>query len=146
MKELDVAIKVLAPEAVMPGAHHSGDAGHDLRSRVDVEIAPGARIAIPTGIALAIPDGWAGFVLPRSGLARRHGIGLANAPGLIDSGYRGELEVLLINHDSDVRFKVERGDRIAQLVFVECGIANFVEVSVLPVSERGARGFGSSGK
>ncbi|MCE7883428.1 MAG: dUTP diphosphatase [Actinobacteria bacterium ATB1] len=130
----------------IPGPAHPGDAGTDLRSRVKIEIRPGERVAVPTGIAIAFPPGWAGFVLPRSGLARRHGVGLVNSPGLIDPGYRGEIEVLLINHDPAESFVIERGDRIAQLVMVPVGTPTFRVVAQLPDSVRGEGGFGSSGR
>lgn len=129
----------------LPACANPGDAGVDLRSRVKIEVAAGERVAVPTGIAVAFPPGWAGLVLARSGLARRHGIGLVNSPGLIDSGYRGEIEVLLINHDPRDAFVVERGDRIAQLVLVPVATAAFREVSSLPEATRGDNGFGSSG-
>ena len=116
----------------------------DLQARREVVLAPGERASVPTGIAVAIPDGYAGLVLPRSGHARRSGIGLVNSPGLIDSGYRGEIEVLLINHGLEpVRF--EQGDRIAQLMIVEVPKVSWQQMDVLPESTRGDRGFGSSG-
>ncbi len=129
----------------LPSYAYEGDAGCDLSSRISCVIEPGERRAVPTGLAVAIPDGWAGLVLPRSGLARRNGVGMVNAPGLIDSGYRGELEVLLINHDPEESVTINRGDRIAQLVLSEVAVAVFEEVADLPESSRGAGGFGSSG-
>lgn len=130
---------------MLPAYAHPGDAGCDLRAVEACELAPGERAAVPTGIAVAIPDGWAGLVLPRSGLARRHGIGLVNSPGLVDSGYRGELEVLLVNHDPASAFMIEPGDRIAQLVLVPHATAEIVETGALDDTVRGEGGFGSSG-
>jgi dUTP pyrophosphatase len=144
--DLAVQIARLDPSVPVPAPARAGDAGVDLRARKALTLAPGERAAVPTGIAVAIPPGWAGLVLPRSGLARRHGIGLPNAPGLIDSGYRGEIQVLLVNFDPSESFRVEAGDRIAQLVLVPYAQARFVEVDELPVSERGDAGFGSSGR
>ena len=141
---MQVTLRVLDPSVSPPVSAHEGDAGLDLQARQAVVLAPGERLSVPTGIAVAIPDGYAGLVLPRSGHARRSGIGLVNSPGLIDSGYRGEIEVLLINHgDESVRF--EAGDRIAQLVIVEVPQVSWQETDVLPESIRGERGFGSSG-
>ncbi len=128
----------------MPGRAHPGDAGLDLHARANTSIAPGAWEMVPTGVAVAIPDGHVGLVTPRSGLAARHGLGVANGPGVVDAGYRGELAVLLINHGpSEVR--LERGDRIAQLVVVPLSAAELVEVEALPPSARGSGGFGSTG-
>lgn len=128
----------------LPDTAHIGDAAIDLHSRVDVVLAPGERVAVPTGIAVAIPQGYAGFVLPRSGHALRHGIGKVNSPGLIDSGYRGEISVLLINHgDEEVKFG--RGDRIAQLAIVPVPKVEWTEVKSLDETDRGSGGFGSSG-
>lgn len=146
MSEIRIAAARLDPDVELPSYAHPGDAGCDLRSRISCVLDPGQRRPIPTGLAIAIPDGWAGLVLPRSGLARRHGIGMVNAPGLIDSGYRGELEVLLINHDRVEKFELRRGDRIAQLVFVQFAAAAWGLVDALPESTRGAGGFGSSGR
>ncbi len=134
----------LDKELPVPSRAHIGDAAVDLHSRIDVTLRPGQRSAVPTGLAVAIPDGFAGLVLPRSGHARRHGIGKVNAPGLIDSGYRGEISVLLINHgDEEVKFG--RGDRIAQLAVVPIPDVDWVEVDSLDDTERGEGGFGSSG-
>lgn len=128
----------------VPVTAHIGDAAVDLHSRIDVLLRPGERAAVPTGIAVAIPEGYAGLVLPRSGHARRHGIGVVNGPGLIDSGYRGEISVLLINHgDQEVKFG--RGDRIAQLAIVPVPAVEWVEVEDLDETDRGAGGFGSTG-
>jgi dUTP pyrophosphatase len=131
----------------MPARAHAGDAGYDLRSVEQVELPPGERALVRTGISVAIPDGYAGLVLPRSGLAVRHGISLVNTPGLIDSGYRGEIQVPLINHDLKETFRVEEGTRIAQLVLVRVATAAFTEVEYLETSSdgRGEGGFGSSG-
>ena len=137
----------MTPEARAPARAHEGDAGHDLRSVEEVSLEPGRRALVRTGISVAIPNGYAGLVLPRSGLAVRHGISLINAPGLIDSGYRGEIQVPLINHDRDTTFEVEAGMRIAQLVLVRAAGADFIEVESLEESldGRGEGGFGSSG-
>ena len=131
----------------MPQRAHTGDAGYDLRSAEEVELAPGGRALVRTGISVAIPDGYAGLVLPRSGLAMRHGISLVNTPGLIDSGYRGEIQVPLINHDREETFLVEEGAKIAQLVLVRAATAIFSEVEFLESATdgRGEAGFGSSG-
>lgn len=132
-------------ELPVPSPAHIGDAAVDLHSRIDVTLEPGARSAVPTGIAVALPEGHAGLVLPRSGHARRHGIGVVNGPGLIDSGYRGEISVLLINHgDETVEFA--RGDRIAQLAIVPVPAIEWTEVDSLDETTRGAGGFGSTGK
>lgn len=131
-------------ELPIPSQAHIGDAAVDLHSRIDVTLAPGERMAIPTGIAVAIPEGYAGLVLPRSGHARRHGIGKVNSPGLIDSGYRGEISALLINHGAE-EVKFGRGDRIAQLTIVPVPQVSWVEVDTLDDTDRGSGGFGSSG-
>ena len=137
----------LVPEAQAPERAHTGDAGYDLRSVEEMELVPGGRALVRTGVSVAIPGGYAGLVLPRSGLAVRHGISLVNAPGLIDSGYRGEILVPLINHDREETFRVEEGTRIAQLVLVRAGEAAFEEVELLEAGPdgRGEGGFGSSG-
>ncbi|MGZ4430034.1 MAG: dUTP diphosphatase [Gaiellales bacterium] len=134
----------LHPEARLPEAAYSGDAGLDLSSIEQAVLAPGERRTIRTGLAVAIPEGYAGFVQPRSGLAHRHGIGVVNSPGLIDSGYRGELRVVLHNTDLMQEFRVEPGDRIAQLVVVPVPKVEVELVEELPTSHRGALGFGSS--
>ena len=136
----------LTAEAVAPSRAHEGDAGYDLYAAAPATLGPGERVAVPTGIAVAIPDGHAGLVLPRSGLALKHGIALVNAPGLIDAGYRGELRVLLLNTDRDAAFEVAAGDRIAQLVIVRHESPELVEVEALGESVRGEGGFGSSGR
>ena len=139
-------VRRLAPDARLPARAHPGDAGLDLHALHDVVIAPGERCAVRTGLAVEIPEGQAGLVLPRSGLAMRHGISLVNAPGLIDSGYRGELAVLLLNTDPETTVALSAGDRIAQLVLVEVALAAVVEVHELAASARGEGGFGSSGR
>jgi dUTP pyrophosphatase len=136
----------LAVAARPPTQAHEGDAGYDLRAAETATIAPGERVSVGTGIAVAIPEGQAGLVLPRSGLAARHGISLVNAPGLIDSGYRGELRVLLLNTDRSEPFTVEPGDRIAQLVLVRVETEELEEVAELDETARGVRGFGSTGR
>ena len=144
---IHVPLQRLVPEAVPPTRAHEGDAGYDLRSVEDVSLGPGERAVVPTGVGVAIPRGYAGLVLPRSGLAVRHGISLVNAPGLIDSGYRGEIQVPLINLDPRETFQVTAGMRVAQLVFVRAAEASFAAVESLdPDSDgRGEGGFGSSG-
>jgi dUTP pyrophosphatase len=141
---IELPIQRLRPEAVMPARAYSGDAGLDLSACARVELAPRERALVPTGLAVAIPEGYAGFVQPRSGLAARHGISIVNTPGLVDSGYRGELLVNLVNTDEQEAFVVEPGMRIAQLVILPIPELELVEVDELPASERGVRGFGSS--
>jgi len=141
---IEVALRRLRPEAVLPHQAYEGDAGVDLAACEGAVLEPGARAVIATGLAVEIPDGYAGFVLPRSGLAARHGIGVVNSPGLIDPGYRGEIRVVLINSDREAAFAVEPGMRIAQLVIAPVASVRLVEVDELATSERGARGFGSS--
>lgn len=141
---IDVAVTRLRDDAVLPAQAYPGDAGLDLVACEGVRLPPGGRAVVPTGIAVEIPDGYAGFVQPRSGLAARHGIGMVNAPGLIDSGYRGEIRVVLLNTDPETEFVVEPGMRIAQLVVVPVASVRLVEVAELATSERGERGFGSS--
>ena len=133
------------PEAVLPARAHPGDAGLDLRSAVDIEVGPGERAMVPTGIAVAIPAGYAGLMLPRSGLASAHGLTMANAPGLIDAGYRGEVICAVVNLDRNEPVKIARGDRIAQLVVVAVPDLDPVWVDQLPSSTRGEGGFGSTG-
>ena len=140
----ELPVKRLHGEATLPTRAYEGDAGLDLSACERVELGPGERAVVSTGLAVAIPEGHAGLVLPRSGLAVRHGIGKVNAPGLIDAGYRGELKVVLLNTDRHERFVVEPGMRIAQLVVVPVAMAEPREVSDLPATERGERGFGSS--
>jgi dUTP pyrophosphatase len=144
---MEVPVLVLDPELSLPSYARPGDAGADLVAREGVLLkAAGGRAAVPTGIALALPEGYGGFVQPRSGLARKHGVTMVNAPGLIDSGYRGEVQVLLVNLDPTEDYEVQRGDRIAQLVIQRVETATFVAVDELPSSERGAGGFGHSGR
>lgn len=135
----------LHPDAVLPQHAHEGDAGSDLCCVEAVSLGPGRRTRVRTGIAVAIPEGHAGLVLPRSGLAHKHGVTLTNTPGLIDSGYRGELQVLLLNTDPDETFTAEPGDRIAQLVVVPYAAPTWVEVDAFEETQRGLSGFGSSG-
>jgi dUTP pyrophosphatase len=141
---IELPIQRLHDDAVLPAPAYAGDAGLDLSACERVELGPGERATVGTGLAVAIPDGYAGFVQPRSGLADRHGITIVNAPGLVDSGYRGELRVVLLNTDLAEPFVVEPGMRIAQLVVMPVTGAELVEVDELPASERGVRGFGSS--
>ena len=142
---MEVPVRRLDPGMPLPERAHPGDAGLDLRSAVDVEVAPGARALVPTGLAVAIPEGHAGLVLPRSGLASKVGLTLANAPGLIDAGYRGEVVCAVVNLDRTEPVRIARGDRIAQLVVVAVPQATPVEVAELPGSVRGSGGFGSTG-
>ena len=141
---IELPIQRVRPDAVVPSRAYAGDAGLDLAAIERIELGPGERAVVPTGLAVAIPDGYAGFVQPRSGLASRHGITIVNAPGLVDSGYRGELMVVLHNTDRDEPFVVEAGMRIAQLVVLPIPEIELVEVEELPATERGGRGFGSS--
>jgi dUTP pyrophosphatase len=141
---IDLPVRRLRPEAVVPDRAYAGDAGLGLTACDRVELAPGARATVGTGLAVAIPDGYAGFVQPRSGLAERNGLTIVNTPGLVDSGYRGEIRVVLLNTDAEQPFTVTPGMRIAQLVIVPVPPVSAVEVDELPESERGVRGFGSS--
>jgi dUTP diphosphatase len=141
---IELPIRRLRDEALLPGRAYPGDAGLDLAACERVELGPGERAVVPTGLAVAIPEGYAGFVQPRSGLAARHGITIVNTPGLVDSGYRGELRVILLNTDRRETFVVEPGMRIAQLVVLPVPEVEPVVVDELPASERGVRGFGSS--
>jgi dUTP pyrophosphatase len=141
---IQLPIQKVRPDAVVPSRAYAGDAGVDLAAIERIELGPGERAVVPTGLAVAIPDGYAGFVQPRSGLASRHGITIVNTPGLVDSGYRGELMVVLHNTDRDEAFVVEAGMRIAQLVVLSIPEVELVEVEELPATERGGRGFGSS--
>ncbi len=143
---IEIQFKLLDESLPPPSYQHAGDAGFDLSSRIDLTIDPGERAMIPTGLAVAIPPGYAGLVLPRSGLAARHGIALVNSPGLIDAGYRGEIAVILINTDLREPFQVKRGDRIAQLVIQKIEEASLFQVIELDETERGADGFGSTGR
>ena len=141
---VEVLIRRLDPDLPLPDLAHPGDAGVDLRSAVDVVLAPGERRAVPTGLALALPNGYAAFVHPRSGLATRSGLTVVNAPGTVDAGYRGELKVALVNLDPSTPVEIARGDRIAQLVVQQVSRPRFHEVEVLPGSARGEGGFGST--
>lgn len=141
----ELPFKRIDPDVPLPERAHAGDAGIDLRSAVDTEVGPGERAMVPTGLAVAIPEGHAGLVLPRSGLASRLGLTMANAPGLIDSGYRGELICAVVNLDRDQAVKIARGDRIAQLVVVAVPDLEPTWVEELPPSTRGESGFGSTG-
>lgn len=141
---IELPVQRLRPDAVLPARAYAGDAGLDLAACERVELSPGERATVATGLAVAIPEGYAGFVQPRSGLAARHGLSVVNSPGLIDSGYRGELSVVVLNTDRSEPFVVEPGMRIAQLVVLALPALALVEVDALPASERGERGFGSS--
>jgi dUTP pyrophosphatase len=143
--DLDIAVVRLDPDLPLPTYAHPGDAGADLHTTVDVTLGPGERAMVPTGLSIALPDGYVALVHPRSGLAARHGISIVNSPGTVDAGYRGEIKVLLINHDPTESVTLARGDRIAQLVIQKFERARFVEVGVLPDSVRGAGGYGSTG-
>lgn len=145
MENVRLRVRRLDRRAILPTWAYEGDAGLDLHALQGAVLAPGGRASIPTGITLELPPGQAGLVLPRSGLAARHGIALVNAPGLIDSGYRGELRVLLLNTDRTAEYRVSPGDRIAQLLLIATQTPTVVEVETLADSERGVEGFGSSG-
>jgi dUTP pyrophosphatase len=142
----EIPFRRLREEAVVPARAYEGDAGLDLAAAERAELAPGERAVVGTGLAVAIPDGHAGFVQPRSGLAADHGITIVNTPGLVDSGYRGELRIILLNTDAERSFVVEPGMRVAQLVVVPVSSLEVVEVEDLPEAERGERGFGSSAR
>jgi len=146
MSSVQVLITRLDPELPLPKYAKGGDAGADIVSRIDITLAPGERALVPTGIAIALPDGYVALVHPRSGLAIKYGVTMVNAPGTVDAGYRGELQVILINHDRTEPVSFKRGDRIAQLVIQKVERANFVEVENLPGSGRGDGGFGSTGR
>ena len=142
---LEVLVQRLDPELPLPAYAHPGDAGADLLTTVDVTLAPGERALVPTGVAIALPDGYVALVHPRSGLAARHALSIVNTPGTVDAGYRGEIKVLLVNHDPREPIDLRRGARIAQLVFQRVEHARFTEVGRLPGSARGAGGYGSTG-
>jgi len=146
MSNFQVLIKRLDLDLPLPKYSKGGDAGADIVSRIDITLQPGERALVPTGIALALPDGYVALVHPRSGLAIKHGVTMVNAPGTVDAGFRGELQCILINHDPRESVSFKRGDRIAQLVFQKVERAEFVEVDVLPGSGRGEDGFGSTGR
>lgn len=142
---LVLPIKRLDPDVVLPSYAYEGDAGLDLRANVDIDIAPFERKLIPTGLAVAIPEGFAGFVQPRSGLALKSGLSMANTPGLIDAHYRGELKVIAVNLDANEPIHISRGERIAQLVIQRVPVVSLMEVDELDKTDRGTGGFGSSG-
>lgn len=144
-RSVEISIVRLDPDLPLPSYAHPGDAGADLCAREDVTLKPGERRLVPTGIALALPDGYVALVHPRSGLAHRSGLSIVNAPGTIDAGYRGEVQVCLVNLDPETAIELRRGDRIAQLVIQRFETAAFVEVGELPDSARGAGGYGSTG-
>ncbi len=141
-----VLIKRLDPGVPLPMYAKGGDAGADIVSAVDITLAPGERALVPTGISIALPDGYVALVHPRSGLAIKHGVTMVNAPGTVDAGYRGELKLILINHDPSESVSFKRGDRVAQLVIQQVERAEFIEVQDLPDSGRGTDGFGSTGR
>ena len=143
--KVDVLVRRLDPELPLPAYAHPGDAGADLVAAVDVELPPGERVVVPTGVAIALPDGYAAFIHPRSGLGAKLGLTIVNAPGTVDAGYRGEIKVTLLNTDARHTARLRRGDRIAQMVVQRVGRAVFHEVTALPGSARGANGFGSTG-
>ena len=145
MKNLQVLITRLDESIPLPQYAKGGDAGADIVSRIDITIKPGERALVPTGISIALPDGYAAFVHPRSGLAIKHGVTMVNAPGTVDAGFRGELQCIMINHDPRESITFKKGDRIAQLVIQKVERAEFVEVQDLPGSERSTGGFGSTG-
>lgn len=145
MSRVEVLITRLDPELPLPRYAKPGDAGADILSRIDITLAPGERALVPTGIAIALPDGYVALVHPRSGLAIKHGVSMVNSPGTVDAAYRGELQIILINHDPKEAVTFKRGDRIAQLVIQKVEHAKFIEVSQLPGSDRGSGGFGSTG-
>jgi dUTP pyrophosphatase len=142
---MKLEFRKLDPSAALPSRARDGDAGLDLASNVDVVVGPGERAMVPTGLAVAIPSGHAGLVLPRSGLASRHGLTLVNAPGLIDTGYRGEITIAVVNLDPREKVDIHRGDRVAQLVVVPFADVEPIEVADLPLTTRGSGGFGSTG-
>lgn len=143
---VQVLLQMLDPDLEPPAYEHPGDAGLDLRARVDVHLMPGERALVPTGVAIAMPEGYAAFVHPRSGLALRHGLGLVNSPGTIDAGYRGEISVIAFNSDPSQPIELRRGDRIAQLVIQRVSHAELIPVAQLPGTHRGEGGFGSTGR
>ena len=143
---VQVLVTRLDPNLPLPNYAKAGDAGADIVCRIDIELAPGERALVPTGISIALPDGFVALVHPRSGLAIKHGVTMVNAPGTVDAGYRGELQVILINHDPRESVSFKRGDRIAQLVIQRVERAEFIEVNSLPGSERAGDGFGSTGR
>ncbi len=145
MSTLDVLISTTAPEVPLPSYAHPGDAGADVTTRVDVDLGPGERVTVPTGLKIALPDGYVALVHPRSGLAAKHGVTIVNAPGTVDAAYRGEISVTLLNTDRENSVSLAKGDRIAQLIIQRVERATFVPVVTLPGSHRGEGGFGSTG-
>ena len=145
MADLEVLISTTSPEVPIPTYAHPGDAGADITTRIDVELAPGERATVPTGVCIALPAGYVALVHPRSGLAAKHGVTIVNAPGTVDAGYRGEIAVTLLNTDATQTVRLSAGDRIAQLVIQRVERAAFVTVDALPGSHRGSGGFGSTG-
>ena len=145
MNGVEVLVKRLYPDVPLPAYGKPGDAGADITTHVDVTIEPGERLLVPTGLSIALPFGFAAFVHPRSGLAIKHGVSMVNTPGTVDAGFRGELQVILINHDLREAISFKKGDRIAQLVIQRVEAAQFIEVDELPGSERASGGFGSTG-
>lgn len=143
--ELDVQVQRLDPAVPLPGYAHEGDAGVDLRAAADVVVEPGARALVPTGLKMAIPRGWEGQVRPKSGLALKHGISVLNTPGTVDSSYRGEVGVIVINHDPRAAYAIKKGEKIAQMVFCRVERVRFREVRELDATARGEGGFGSTG-
>jgi dUTP pyrophosphatase len=143
---LKVLITRLDESVPVPHYAKPGDAGADICTRIDLTIEPGERVLAPTGLSIALPDGYAAFVHPRSGLAIKHGVSMVNTPGTVDAGYRGELQIILINHDLREAISFKKGDRIAQLVIQKVERAEFIEVETLPGTDRGSGGFGSTGK
>lgn len=146
MSQLQVLITRLDPSIPLPSYAKGGDAGADIVSRIDITLQPGERALVPTGISIALPDGYVALVHPRSGLAIKHGVTMVNAPGTVDAGFRGELQCIMINHDPSEAITFRKGDRIAQLVIQKVERAEFVEVENLPGSGRGTGGFGSTGR
>ncbi|WP_179389060.1 dUTP diphosphatase [Psychromicrobium silvestre] len=142
---LGIQLKMLDPDIEPPSYAHPGDAGADLRARIDVLIAPGERVLVPTGVSIALPEGYVALIHPRSGLATKHGLTIVNSPGTVDAGYRGEIAVTLLNTDSAQPISLSRGDRIAQMVIQRVEYAQFLPVEELPDSVRGSAGFGSTG-
>lgn len=145
MADVEVLISTTAPDVPVPSYAHPGDAGADITTRVDVELGPGERATVPTGVCIALPAGYVALVHPRSGLAAKHGVTIVNAPGTVDAGYRGEISVTLLNTDARDTVRLSKGDRIAQLVIQRVERAAFVSVEALPGSHRGEGGFGSTG-
>ena len=146
MGNVQVLITRLDPSVPLPAYAKGGDAGADIVTRIDVTLQPGERVLVPTGISIALPDGYVALVHPRSGLAIKHGVTMVNAPGTVDAGYRGDLQCIMINHDPNEAITFHKGDRIAQLVIQKVERAEFIEVEELPGSGRGTGGFGSTGK